>query len=378
MKIVWLSHSADIGGAELCLKEGAKVLTDRGHAVHAVVPCDGKLREVLASVTTSVRVAPVFWWASSAARSGLAQRTWRWAKNVEATWKLTSDLRDISPDVVVTNTLTTPAGAYAARRLHLPHVWFAHELMGERGHSLNFDWGAARSLSVVNRLSAVVAGPSETVLAQFAGHVAKDKLRLIRYSADTPKLARPKPHTSALKIVVVGRVHPPKRQEDAVRALAILRERNVDAKLSVVGSEDPAYAARLRELVLSLGLSSRVEFIGFTDNPFSRVASSDVAVVCSSGEACPRVIVEAMKLRTFVVAADSGGSAELVRDGWNGLLFPAGDAEALARILESVHRDKANSSTMVENAERWATEVFSADSYANSLLAALQRARDSQ
>jgi glycosyltransferase involved in cell wall biosynthesis len=42
-----------------------------------------------------------------------------------------------------------------------------------------------------------------------------------------------------------------------------------------------------------------------------------------------------------VVATAAGGPAELITDGRNGLLYLAGDAEALARILRELDEDPA-------------------------------------
>ena len=46
--------------------------------------------------------------------------------------------------------------------------------------------------------------------------------------------------------------------------------------------------------------------------------------------------LEAMAQGRMFVASDVGGHRELVRDGETGFLFPAGDAGALARAIESV------------------------------------------
>jgi glycosyltransferase involved in cell wall biosynthesis len=79
-----------------------------------------------------------------------------------------------------------------------------------------------------------------------------------------------------------------------------------------------------------------IEFRGRFDNArLAEVyAEIDVLVVPSTWfENSPITIHEAYLFRTPVVASDIGGMAEYVRDGIDGLLFPAGDDEALAACL---------------------------------------------
>ena len=56
--------------------------------------------------------------------------------------------------------------------------------------------------------------------------------------------------------------------------------------------------------------------------------------MCSRAEAFGRVTVEAMKLGLPVIGAARGATPELVRDGWNGLLYAHGDANELAGKID--------------------------------------------
>jgi glycosyltransferase involved in cell wall biosynthesis len=53
-----------------------------------------------------------------------------------------------------------------------------------------------------------------------------------------------------------------------------------------------------------------------------------------------QVVVEGMAAGLPVVAAVPGGPAEIVDDGVNGLLYPAGDTVALARALRTLADDR--------------------------------------
>jgi glycosyltransferase involved in cell wall biosynthesis len=105
-----------------------------------------------------------------------------------------------------------------------------------------------------------------------------------------------------------------------------------------------------------------VDFVPFTQNPFPHVAGADLALMCSRGEGFGRVTVEAMKLGKPVIGARSGGTVELIRDGWNGFLYPLGDIEELGRRIHVLHRDRALLKEMGSHAREWSRETFNLES----------------
>jgi glycosyltransferase involved in cell wall biosynthesis len=169
---------------------------------------------------------------------------------------------------------------------------------------------------------------------------------------------------------MASRLAPAKRPEDAIRALGMLAKRGVNARLELVGRERRDYGQFLRNLAREWDVLDRVVGRPFTDNPHGCVAASDVALMCSRGEGFGRVTIEAMKVGRPVVGADSGGTAELIRDGWNGLLYRVGDAADLAAKIESLWRDRALLQRMGRNAQEWSRETFNLDRYTSGLLEA--------
>jgi glycosyltransferase involved in cell wall biosynthesis len=86
----------------------------------------------------------------------------------------------------------------------------------------------------------------------------------------------------------------------------------------------------------------RVRFLG--PQPRERVLelfrAADASILSSSWENFPHTVVEALAAGTPVIATDVGGVAEVVRDGVNGLLVPAGDAGALAAAVRRFFSDE--------------------------------------
>jgi len=101
---------------------------------------------------------------------------------------------------------------------------------------------------------------------------------------------------------------------------------------ALFGEDD--YVAALHAQVADLGLEGRVRFTGFVDDVAALLAEVDVVVHASVvAEPFGQVVVEAMAAGRPVIASDLGGPAEVVTDGVDGLLSPAGDADALAACL---------------------------------------------
>jgi glycosyltransferase involved in cell wall biosynthesis len=150
-------------------------------------------------------------------------------------------------------------------------------------------------------------------------------------------------------------------------------ERRGDVRVQQAGRPEGIEAARVARR--RGGVEERLELVGFSDDPGQELVAADVALTCSRLEAFGRATVEAMKLGRPVVAAASGGTLELVRDGWNGLLYAPGDAEALAERIERLHRDRDLLRELGENARAWAGETFTRGRYAAGLLEAFEDAR---
>ena len=93
--------------------------------------------------------------------------------------------------------------------------------------------------------------------------------------------------------------------------------------------------AALERRATELGLGERARFLGALgrDEVLRLFRAADASVLSSAWENFPHTLVEALAVGTPVVATAVGGVPEIVRDGENGLLVPAGDPAALAAAL---------------------------------------------
>jgi len=136
-------------------------------------------------------------------------------------------------------------------------------------------------------------------------------------------------------LVFAGRLVPQKAIDVALDAVVA----NPDVSLVLAG-EGP-YRERLERYAQSLPLDGRARFLGPQPRQtvFELLRAADAALLSSSWENFPHMVVEALSVGTPVIATDAGGVSEILRDDENGLLVPMGDAEALATAIRRYFDD---------------------------------------
>jgi glycosyltransferase involved in cell wall biosynthesis len=157
-------------------------------------------------------------------------------------------------------------------------------------------------------------------------------------------------------LAFAGRLVPQKSIDVALRALA--RADGVTLVLAGEGGE----ADRMGALAQELGLGDRARFLGAQPRAtvFELLAAADAALLSSSWENFPHMVVEALAVGTPVISTNVGGVGEIVRDGVNGLLVEIGDVDGLTAAIERYLGDEKLQERLraatAESIERFAPE----------------------
>ena len=171
-----------------------------------------------------------------------------------------------------------------------------------------------------------------------------------------------------LRLLCVGRFLRLKGFQYAVEALSLLRDRGVEAELTLAGSGLWGYA--LKRLARRLGVAGRARFPGFVahDRMSELMRSSDILLMPSivrpgSGrsDSLPTVIVEAMLHGLPVIGSDIASFGDVIRHGETGLLVPERDAPALASAIESLARDREKALRMAAAGRKLVMAMFDPD-----------------
>jgi D-inositol-3-phosphate glycosyltransferase len=151
-------------------------------------------------------------------------------------------------------------------------------------------------------------------------------------------------YASGRLLLFVGRLERLKGVEIAIRALALLRDRqHDDVRLLILGEDsrdgDESEKERLKTIATQAGVRDRVDFVGSVAHhelPFF-YAAADVCVMPSYSESFGLVALEAQACGCPVVASGVSGLRSVVRDGVSGYLIDAHDppayAERIGRLL---------------------------------------------
>jgi colanic acid/amylovoran biosynthesis glycosyltransferase len=197
------------------------------------------------------------------------------------------------------------------------------------------------------------------------------KVRVVHCGLDSEFLtqtltAPPRTH----QLVCVGRLCEQKGQLLLLRAVSRLREQGMRVDLVLAG--DGAMRPEVEALIAELGIADQVRITGWIggDTVRKEILEARALVLPSFAEGLPVVLMEAMALGRPVISTYIAGIPELVHDGVNGWLIPAGDVQALADAMRDVlqHDERALAEIGARAHER-AVERHSIDTEAGKLVA---------
>jgi glycosyltransferase involved in cell wall biosynthesis len=173
-------------------------------------------------------------------------------------------------------------------------------------------------------------------------------------------------------IITVAQFVPWKRHLVTLQVAAQLKARLGRIRVVLVGPEHDraarAYAGALRRTAEAMGLADSVVFAGERADVHRLIARSRLLLHPSLGEPMGRVVVEAFFLGTPVVAADSGGVAELIEPGVTGILVPPDDLEGFVSATEAI-LSRGRPAQMIHTAYRRACERFAPPCQSQKVLA---------
>ena len=325
MKILFLSTSMGLGGADQQLLSGAQVLRTRGHDIRIV------------------SLTPLGPMGLEARSQGFATESLEMRRGVpdpRGLARLVRQVRAWKPDVVHSHMVHANLMARALRVLvPVPVVVSTIHNIYEGGPL----WMAAYRLT--NRLVDHMTIISEAAAERFIGEriVPKDMLTVVPNGVDTDRLKNvPAGSREAVRSaagvadgefvwLAVGRFEIAKDYPNMLHAFARVRGSRPDAVLLLVGRG--ALQEETEGLVRQLGLEGAVRFLGVRNDIPEVMSAGDGYVMSSAWEGMPMVLLEAAAAGLPIVATRVGGNHEVVRDGDTGFLVPPRDAEALGRAM---------------------------------------------
>lgn len=324
MRILFLSTSMGMGGADSQLMAAAQELRSRGHEVMIVslTPLGqmGLESRELGIPTQSLEMRRGF-------------------PDPRGLVRLASLVRSYRPDVVHSHMVHANLLARALR-LVVPVRALVSTI-----HNI-YEGGALRMAAYrwTNALVDHMTAVSEAAAQRFVkdGIVPKEILRVIPNGVDLDRMATPPAGAreslrrelgveDTFVWLAVGRFEIAKDYPNMLRAFARVRERAPSAVLLLVGKG--SLQAETEALVARLGLGDAVRFLGVRNDVPAVMSAADGYVMSSAWEGMPMVLLEAAAAGLPIVATSVGGNHEVILEEESGFLVPPRDHEALAAAM---------------------------------------------
>ena len=343
VRIAHVVIGGDVAGGQLVALRLARAAREAGHTASFVSPSDGEFLEQVRREDFVATIVPI---------AG--------ALDLGSTVGMVRALRAARVEIVHThghfavNTVARVAGRLAgAQVLSHMHIENAFRPGFGRRVQTRLDDATARLCF------AIVAVSEATRTALLRQGYPAARLTTVHNGIEPFERSEPVRLADGPTIVQVARLADVKGQRTLIAAL-----RRVDATAVFVGRDletGGAYEQRLRDEARQQGVAERVVFAGFRHDVPGVLAGSDVFCLPSQMEGLPLVVLEAMSQARPVVATAVGGTPELVVHGETGLLFPPGDADALADALRELLGDPARARRMGEAGRARVLADFSAE-----------------
>ncbi|MFJ8614262.1 glycosyltransferase [Streptomyces clavifer] len=331
-----VSNSTDeLGGVTGWMHRTAQLFQQRGHRVHTVGIHAAELKMALPDppgypVTALYPAHPPTPWAPRGLRdrfriTARRNEAARVAEKRRAVDRLSDVFRTARPGgVVIVSQVwamewVSEADTTGLRVIGMSHESYAYSRAGHR-----YRW-IKRHYTGLDRWLVLTEEDADT----WAGDGMNNVGFLPNALAALPDVPSPRCEKS---VASIGRLSDQKGIDMLLDAWALVAPQRPDWHLDVYGAGEDE--ADLRARCTGLGLDGSVRWRGRTDDVPGALAASSVFVQSSRGEGFPLALMEAMASGVPCAAFDCApGVREIVRDGEDGLLAPAGDIGALADRL---------------------------------------------
>lgn len=336
MKILYVITKANFGGAQKYVFDLATAVQAKGHEAVLAYGVPGRLNELLEG--DGVRTISV---------AGLS-RDVGVLKELKAFTELVRLCNSERPDVVHVNSSKGGLALLAARVAGVPRVIFT-------AHGWAFNearpWWQKLVIRAIYAVTLLLAHETICVsdaVMRDARYIPFARRTVIKNGMDAPSfLSRNEAQaflaSSAPKgtwIGMIAELHPTKRVEDAIAAIAKIPE----TVLVVLGEGEER--ARLENIIAKKKLHGRVFLRGFVADAPRYLLAFDLFLMVSRTEALAYAAIEAGYASLPVIASNVGGLPEIIKNKVTGLLVPPCTPTKLAEAISALRADPAYASRL--------------------------------
>ncbi|QHQ60688.1 glycosyltransferase [Anaerocolumna sedimenticola] len=358
INVLLVSHDSCLNGAPRSMVNLATSLRKYGVNPYILIPYHGDIEKELIRHRLKYFIIPYNKCFRVIGNKNLFYECFKEFNNYVSLIKIISLIKKLKIDIIHSNSLAVDVGAMASYICRCKHIWHIREFMEE---DFGFEHYFKKKIEYLIGKSDKVIAISEAINKKYSKlyHLSDiitiyNGLPVDKYEIKNKELF-PEPY---INLIISGTICEGKGQIEAIEMmeqLMILGYKNI--YLYIVGSGSIDYVNQLKNTVKNKGLLNNIRFLGFKNDMQQIRNKMDIELVCSKNEAFGRVTVEAMLSNLLVIAANTGGTREIVKDKVNGLLYKQGSVTDLEKkvlfalenrnlITQYIHRAKVDANNL--------------------------------
>ena len=140
-------------------------------------------------------------------------------------------------------------------------------------------------------------------------------------------------------VIMASRFAKQKDQPTLIQAIRILKERQIQPRLSFAGVGKDRLLRQSQKISAQSGLQNQIDFLGHVPNMPELLARHQIFVLSTHYEGMPLALIEAMASGCACIGTDVVGVREVIQHGVTGLLVPENNAQALADAIAMLLAD---------------------------------------
>lgn len=377
MKIVFVNPVGAVGGAERAMLTFMKALRERQEfpiELHLIVGTEGPLIEEARQLGVKVNILNLPEEFNQLGDSAFKKRNRvismllllsRSLKILPSLINYGKEfkqiLKEMQPDLIHSNGIKTHLLTIFAKPQNVPLIWHIHDFYGSRPLMAKIlGWSSVRAQLGI-AISQSVAEDAKIILPKLSTVVMYNAIDIDYFSPQDS------PSHSPLRVGLVATFARWKGQDIFLEAIAQLIQKypDLNATFYIVGG--PIYKTQgsqfsqqeLEEQASNLGISDKVNFLGFQQNIVEIYHWLDIVVHASTQpEPFGLAIIEAMACGKAVIVSQAGGASELFTPNKDAVGVPSGDSSALANAIADLVNSPEKRQYLSEEARQTAVQRF--------------------
>jgi glycosyltransferase involved in cell wall biosynthesis/SAM-dependent methyltransferase len=320
MKILIFSHSSNFGGAEKALRYLVEILK-KTNEVHMVFP---KIEGTEVVHYSSIGVK-CFHLHEGFSLPHFSTTIFNYSKlNLQ---HISESLSLEKYDLMITNTIAILHGALIASQMKIPHIFYAHEYLKDN-ELLPTSISKEFYLEIVGEGALKILPCSNYVATQFS-----KSSKFIIQPFDYAQNFEPRKINNSDEYIIqlIGTISQRKNIEFGINIVKSLKEKGVNVRLDLFGSEGDA-SKKIRRLISKRNINAK--FHGMVSNPYEvNINNKVVTLICSKNEPFGLTIPESIRIGIPVLSTDSAGASDILPENFK---YKENDLDDACRKIKNI------------------------------------------